>query len=194
MKKVIILIWKSILAGFLISLAGWIYLQCNNKIIGSVLFSIGLISIILLQANLFTGKIGYVDTKEKAIESIIILLINFATAYIIGLLYHYTNNVFSFQSRLIKTWYQILLDGFGCGILIYLAVELYNKTNNILLIILPVVCFILSGMEHSIADAFYFGASDFSWKGLGYICLIIIGNTMGSLFIRRLQLLCNKKD
>jgi hypothetical protein len=44
-----------------------------------------------------------VNTKEKAIESIIILLINFATAYIIGLLYRYTNNVFSFQSRLIKT-------------------------------------------------------------------------------------------
>lgn len=72
--------------------------------------------------------------------------------------------------------------------LIYGAVEGYKKTNNPLIIVLCVMGFILGGTEHVIADAFYFGAYEFSWKAFGYIWLIALGNSIGSLFIRGLQL------
>ena len=56
----------------------------------------------------------------------------------------------------------MLKDGFGCGVLIYLAVELYRKTHKFIPVIICVMAFILSGTEHSIADAFFLGASQFT--------------------------------
>ena len=86
-KNIFNLITKSILAGLLISLAGIIYLNCQNKIVGSLLFSLGLISVILFEANLFTGKIGYVNSKRSILDSLLILVFNLVTAAIVGLIY-----------------------------------------------------------------------------------------------------------
>ena len=63
-NKIVNIIIKSVLAGVLIALAGHIYLNCANKIVGAFLFSIGLIGVIVLQANLYTGKVGYVKSKS----------------------------------------------------------------------------------------------------------------------------------
>ena len=49
------LIRQSALAGILISLAGAIYINCANKIVGSLLFSIGLISVIVLVIGIALG-------------------------------------------------------------------------------------------------------------------------------------------
>ena len=86
-KNVFNLIVKSILAGLLISLAGIVYLNCPEKIVGSLLFSLGLISVILLEANLFTGKIGYVNSKQSILDSLLILVFNLVAATIVGLIY-----------------------------------------------------------------------------------------------------------
>ena len=182
------LVFKSVLAGFLIALAGIIYLQCPNKIVGACLFSIGLVAVIFLETNLFTGKIGYVNSKESAINAVIILLINCGAAFLVGCLYRVcVGTSLAMDSRIDKSWYRLIFDGVGCGALIYLAVELYKKSKNIIVIILPVVCFILAGFEHSIADCFYYGASELTLEGLYKIFLVIIGNSIGSLLIRFLQ-------
>ena len=76
---------------------------------------------------------------------------------------------------------------FSCGILIYLAVELYKKTKSFIPVIMCVMAFILSGAEHSIADAFYLGASQLSLVAFGKLGLIILGNAAGSLITRWLQ-------
>lgn len=176
-------IFKSILAALLICLGGAIYLACENKIVGSCLFSIGLISVIVLQADLFTGKIGYLN-KNNWVQIIIILLVNLLIAFLIGLLYQAVYGVQDlFLTKLEKPWYQLLSDGFICGVLIYLAVEIYKRVKNIIPVILCVMGFILSGAEHSIADMFYFGASSMSWYGFGMIWLIVLGNAIGSLGI-----------
>lgn len=54
-----IIIKKSILAGILIGLGVIINLQSENPIIGALLFSFGLLTIIRMQLNLYTGKIGF---------------------------------------------------------------------------------------------------------------------------------------
>ncbi len=81
----------------------------------------------------------------------------------------------------------MLFDGFGCGALIYLAVELYRRTKNFIPVIICVMAFILSGTEHCIADAFYLGASQLSWKAFGYLWLAVAGNSIGAVALHWLQ-------
>ena len=195
-------IFKSMLAGMLIAVAGAVFLSCQTmipdksiaKVVGSFLFSIGLISVLVLEADLFTGKIGYVDTWSKLGLASIALVFNLIIAFLIGLLYKginfsiiSANGAFPFDSRLAKEWYQLLFDGFICGILIYLAVELYKKTKSFIPVIMCVMAFILSGAEHSIADAFYLGASQLSLVAFGKLGLVIVGNAAGSLITHWLQ-------
>lgn len=180
---------KSALAGILIALAGAIYLNSPNKIIGALLFSVGLISVILTESNLYTGKIGYVHDRSTCVDAVFMLTVNLVSAFLVGLVYRGSFGATSaMNSRLTQTWYQLLLNGIGCGALIYLAVDLYKKTKSLIPVILGVMAFILAGFEHCIADAFYYGASELTWKGLGCIGLVIVGNTVGSLLIRFLQI------
>lgn len=50
---------KSILAGVLIGLGVIINLQSEIPALGALLFSFGLLTIINMQLNLYTGKIGF---------------------------------------------------------------------------------------------------------------------------------------
>lgn len=90
-------------------------------------------------------------------------------------------------SRLNKSILQLLLDSAGCGALIYIACEGWAKTQNPLLPIGCVAAFILAGFEHCVADAFYLGASGFSWQGVVLVLLVAAGNSIGSLVVRWLQ-------
>ena len=192
-NKLFILIVKSILAGVLIALAGHIYLNCTNKVVGAFLFSIGLIGIIVLQANLYTGKVGYVKSKKDFFELLVILGVNLVSAFLVGLLVRNSYDLgLPYESRLLKSEFRIFLDGVFCGMLIYLAVELYKKTSNLAPVIMCVMAFILAGFEHSIADAYFLGVQGLSLKGIYYMLLIVVGNGVGSLVIRHLQLLGEK--
>lgn len=186
------LVSKSTLAGLLISLGATAFLTADNKIVGALLFSIGLTAVILLEANLYTGKIGYVNSKAKLISAALILIQNLLVALVCGLIFYSTkNNICEnlWLNKLTKSWYEFLFDSIGCGICIYLSVELYKKTGSIFVIILGVLVFILSGFEHCIADIFYLSASmSFDLKSILYILIAIIGNSIGSLLIRFLQL------
>ena len=186
------LVSKSTLAGLLISLGATAFLTVDNKIVGALLFSIGLTAVILLEANLYTGKIGYVNSKAKLISAALILIQNLLVALVCGLIFYSTkNNICEnlWLNKLTKSWYEFLFDSIGCGICIYLSVELYKKTGSIFVIVLGVLVFILSGFEHCIADIFYLSAwMSFDLKSILYILIAIIGNSIGSLLIRFLQL------
>ena len=186
------LVSKSTLAGLLISLGATAFLTADNKIVGALLFSIGLTAVILLEANLYTGKIGYVNSKAKLISAALILIQNLLVALVCGLIFYSTkNNICEnlWLNKLTKSWYEFLFDSIGCGICIYLSVELYKKTGSIFVIVLGVLVFILSGFEHCIANIFYLSASmSFDLKSILYILIAIIGNSIGSLLIRFLQL------
>ena len=181
---------RSCLAGLLIAFAGAIYLNCENKIVGSLLFSVGLISVILFQADLFTGKVGYIDSKDTLKNSIIILVVNLLVAFLVGLIYRFCiGETTAMDSRLDKNVWRLLFDSYLCGICIYAAVEGFKMTNrkSILVIIIPVMCFILGKGEHCVADAFYYGSAALTWKGLGILGIVVLGNSAGSLTINYLK-------
>ena len=54
---------KSIMAGFVITLAAAIYLTISGAL-GAFMFSLGLLTILFFQFNLFTGKAGLLAQKE----------------------------------------------------------------------------------------------------------------------------------
>lgn len=188
MKNLYKLIIKSVLAGVLIALAGILYLNSPSKEIGAILFSIGLISVILLEANLFTGKVGYVKSKQDVLDLAIMLLFNLVSAFLVGLIYRSGNGSTSIMEiKVEKDLWKAFLDSVGCGMLIYLAVELYKKTKSMIPVILCVVGFILVGFEHCVANMFYIGASDLELIHFGYSLIYIVGNAIGSILIRLLQ-------
>jgi nitrite transporter NirC len=195
-KKLVNLVVKSALAGLLIGLAGVLFLQTENKIVGAVLFSIGLVSIILLGGNLFTGKVGYINSKETFLDSLIILIVNLVVAFLVGLLYRTCVGMApAADARLLKEWYRILFDATICGMCVFLSVDLYKRTTNILTIILPVVGFILAGGEHCIAYVVYLGAGAVTPLSLLYLVIMIVGNSLGALIVRFLsQAYLTKRD
>lgn len=187
--KLIKLIAKSVLAGVLIALAGIVYLNCSDEVVGSFLFSFGLCLVLILEAKLFTGVIGYCTTKKDFLDAGVILITNLISAYLVGLISGmgpmYDSAAAIVTTKMNTEWWITLLKSIGCGICIYGAVEGYKKTKSFVPVILGVMCFILAGFNHVVADAFYIGVARFG--SVQYLLLVAVGNAIGSILIRLLQ-------
>lgn len=203
MKYNIEILIKSILAGIMIGIGGTIYLSLDDKIVGSILFAIGLFVIVVYSFNLYTGKIGYLinNFNKKYIRELIITLIgNFIGTFFVGFILKYTR-IYTMISDKAKTLAEIKLNdtlisililSFFCGILMYLAVNTYKEVKDIgkyLAVFLGVIVFILCGFEHCIANMYYFSVSStWSLNTLLYLLVMILGNSLGGILIP----LCNK--
>jgi formate/nitrite transporter FocA (FNT family) len=94
-------------------------------------------------------------------------------------------------------WYSTLILSAFCGMLVYIAVEgfkvIEHHIGKYLVLILAIAGFIICGFEHSIANMFYyFLAGNFSVEAFISILLIVIGNSIGGLFIPSLKMLMKK--
>lgn len=204
MKAKIYIFIKGIIAGMCIGIGGFLFL--NGKSFGLItplaacLFPIGLILICNFDFFLYTGKICYLPLNIKnknflgyCLDLLMGLVGNSIGAILIALVLRfvlpYLNVVNTMVDvKLAYEWWQVLILGFFCGVLIYFAVEGFKSINNnfgkYIVLILCVVGFIIAGFEHSIADIFYFAyAKSFNFETLVTILLIILGNTFGGMFI-----------
>lgn len=184
MEKMITFV-KGIYAGFMIGLGGIVYLSVDNKIIGSMMFSFGLATIVVQGFNLFTGKIGFVKEWKEMPDMLIIIAGNYVGAYMAAILAGAANlNISStelVQKKLDNDPLNILLLSVFCGALMFLAIDNYKKSKNIVFVIAPVMIFILSGFEHSVASMFYFHlAGAYSLKASLYIVIMLVGNGIGA--------------
>lgn len=181
---------NSILAGFLIGIGGVAYLSLESHIIGAILFSFGLITIIARQYNLYTGKIGYLNTIKEIPSMLIILLGNFIGVILLGILAVNTNLSADdiCINKLSKSYLQVFFQAILCGFLMYFGVDTTNKTNNPLYAVFAVTIFILTGAEHCIANVFYFTVyNKWSWNIIIFILINIIGNSVGSILLHKLE-------
>ena len=197
MKKYLNYLIRGIFAGLMIGIGGTIYLSLDNKIIGSFLFSIGLLMICMYNMNLYTGKIGYVVVNKKSylIELLCTLVGNFIGTFVLAL--GMLNSRFSgigdkaktiCEMKLNDNLISILILSCLCGILMYIAVNNYKKHSTsigkYMGIFMCVMVFILSGFEHSVANMFYFSvASMLSWNTLLYLFVMVMGNSIGAILI-----------
>jgi formate/nitrite transporter FocA (FNT family) len=78
----------------------------------------------------------------------------------------------------------VILKGIFCGILMFIAADVYKTKKSYLGAFICVPVFILAGSEHSIADMYYFCAAGvFSLDALFFIILVAIGNAIGGILI-----------
>lgn len=181
---------KSILAGILIGLSGFAFLSISNKIIGAILFSLGLMAVVLLEQKLYTGLIGYAKYSDL-FDVLIVLVGNFLGSALMGVICHplvQEQSADIITNKLNIAPFETFIKSIICGMLIYLAVELYKHKQDLLCLIIPVTIFVLTNTEHCIANMFYcFASSQFDIRMLYFIPICIVGNSIGSIIIRLLQ-------
>lgn len=79
---------------------------------------------------------------------------------------------------------EVFIASILCGIIIYICVEAYRKSGAWQVSIIGVPVFILIGAEHSIADVcFAFASKSISLDIILFICVVAIGNAIGSIVI-----------
>ena len=191
-------------AGILISIGGAVYLACDNKYVGSLLFTVALVCICYQGYSLYTGKICYIPQKHGKEEFSVLLtgllgnviattVCGYALAYAIPKLREAGLNAGTLKLQ--QEMPQTFIRAFFCGILIFLAVDIFKNHKTPLGIILCIPVFILSGFEHSVADMFYFAVSGMvSFKAFVFIWIVVLGNSAGGMLLPLLSLLGGKKD
>ena len=180
-------------AGIMITIGGSVFLACDSRYVGAVLFSVALLCICYLGHYLFTGKIGYLvdDHSGKNIAYLIVgLLINLAVTFLLGMLIRVALPALGetaetlCTAKLNQSFLNTFIRACFCGVLMFAAVEIFKEKKTPVGIIFCIPVFILSGFEHSIADMFYFGASGiFDAKILSFEAAAVLGNAVGSVVL-----------
>ena len=188
---------KGGLSALMISIGGSVFLACENRYVGAALFSVALFTICLMQFNLYTGKIGFMvnSHKKEDFKALLFgLLGNFLGCIIFGLLIRVGIPSIAKTAEIVSSAKLEQIRAFFCGVLMYVAVWSYREKSSVIGIFVCIPVFILSGFEHSIADMFYLSAGGFfNFNALLYIFLIVIGNSVGGMFIPAVQKLVNYK-
>lgn len=170
-------------AGMLIGVGGYANLISQNKILGALLFSFGLVSILELSLPLYTGRIAYVGDGAGLIDLSIMLIANFAGAALLGLFVWWTNPFLADAVVSVKAgtpYANLLFSSYLCGICVYCAVEGFKRTKSLLAIMLPVFLFVYCGFDHCIANMFYSAASSIPIS-FRKILVAALGNSFGAL-------------
>lgn len=190
---------SAILAGVLIGIGGTVNLSVGG-IAGSLLFAVGLFSIVVFGLNLFTGKVGYLLEQPVTylMDLVVIWCGNLIGTYLTGLAVRHTRIYEKIgqpekvgaivDAKLSDGMLSIFILSIFCGLLMYIAVDTYKKNSNpisqVVAIFVPVSVFILSGFEHVVANMFYFSlANIWNVQALLLILVMTIGNSLGALLI-----------
>ena len=174
-------------AGLLIGIAGLVFLHVGG-LGGAILFAFGLMSVTITKTLLFTGKAGYLPYKES-LQLLPMVVLNalgcLITAYIAS--YSINDNALStlhtiMAAREAASWYGIMVMSIGTGVIVSLAIYGLRK-GSYLPLLYGVPVFIMCGLPHSIADAFYYWAAILNgefeaWMVIAWI-MSVVGNYIG---------------
>ena len=186
-----------VLAGVMVSIGGTVLLSVDNRYAGAVLFCIALLAICYFGFNLYTGKVGFLWDNHDA-EALSMAFLGLAGNFLGTLLAGWLiaaalpqlrdAALTACEKRLTQLPVQTVIRGFFCGVLMYTAVWIYREKKTALGILFCIPVFILAGFEHSIADMFYFSlAGLFTPRAALFILLVVLGNSLGGLFIPAVQ-------
>ena len=183
----------SILAGVAISIGCIIYLLCSNKIVGAILFSVGILMVMEFKFLLFTGYVPKErenqPVKEYLINSAFVFIGNLLGAMLTALVISLTRLQDSIYTaakaicevKLSDNLLSIFILSILCGIIIAAIVKAENYKMQVLYVAMMIAVFILSGYEHVVANAFYLSItlSIFTWQGLLFMLVCLLGNFAG---------------
>ena len=196
---------SSILSGIAVAIAGWGYLACKDiempykEILGAVLFSFGLLTVVNYKLKLYTGTAGFVELRDSngkcrllgAIgELLFILAGNIMGCLLVALLLRCSpldlGNAAKgiLNLRLTTGPLNAGLLAIGCGFIMTTVVT-FAREGKPLTLLFGVPLFIFCGFPHCLADAFYYLAAPVSFTSsrladiaVLYPCLVV-GNFIG---------------
>jgi formate/nitrite transporter len=209
-----ILLVQGILAGMYIALGaiGYLKLAANTadpglgSFLGAFVFPVGIIAILLMQAELFTSDtmvmVAVYDGRTKINKILGILLLIFVAnmigAIIIALMTQasgiFNENIMALVSekaihKVHMPAGQLFVSGILCNILVStgvcLAYSCKEEISKIVVVWLAIAVFILSGTEHVVANMYYlftayFGGADITLLDVFYnLSVVAIGNFIG---------------
>lgn len=190
---------ESIFAGLLIAMGGAMYLAIGG-VVGAIMFSLGLLTILHFQLRLFTGKAGLLLSGDirpvrlgliwcgnllgTGIGAMLCLLVSWSDKH--GFMQGATNIM---NTRISNMWFENIILGIFCGLLMYVAVTAYETKPWVT--VMCVSAFILSGFNHCIADMFYFFMAS-PHINIGLAAITILCTTIGNVIGCNLIPLCQK--
>ena len=196
--KYVKIFFSAVLAGVVISIGGTVFLSLDNKVLGALMFTVGLFTICTFGFHLFTGKVCYVfeNGADYALALPVIWLGNLCGTVLTAFLESLTRIGPALQEKAAVLCAVKLGDGIGsifllavlCNILIYIAVDGFGKNphelGKYLSLLFGVMVFILCSFEHCVANMYYFSiAGVWSMKTLGYVLVMTLGNAVGGVLI-----------
>ncbi|MCR5185474.1 MAG: formate/nitrite transporter family protein [Bacilli bacterium] len=211
MIKQLLVFLKGILAGLAIGVGGFLYVLMTflvegelGKVLGSLVFAIGLFTVCTFSLMLYTGKIGMVFEKKQEtsfyISLPVMLLGNTIGAFGLGALCYliFKNNTNEFYQAALNTansrlsfnnfndFLMCCVRSFLCGVCVYLAVKSFAldrlKPLGISLLVFFVFLFVYCGFQHCIANMFYFGFAGTYQKEVWLdLALVILFNSFGPI-------------
>lgn len=215
-KECAVFCLMAVLSGFMIGIGGTASLLANRlfgdvgKLIGAVLFSLGIYAIVTYGMKLFTGMVA--DIPKMGIKNMwrlpICFLGNVVGVAIVAVLAANSPladkviaqgaitiaGKLSAENWALKSFCSAIL----CGWLITLSVwaSKYAPKKNLsasIEVIFPVVVFAFCGFDHSVANMLYFYfLGELSWRVVGYILASILGNIVGGVLLPLVILLKEK--
>ena len=179
-----------------------------TRVLGGLVFSLGLILVIVAGAELFTGNnlmvMAWADRKITTTELLRNWIVVYAAnalgaaglAIVVYLANHGAMNAGAVGAVYVKIaaaktalpFAEAFFKGVLCNLLVCLAVWLalagHSVVDKILAILFPITAFVAAGFEHSVANMYFLtlGAllSDVSWSGIAAnLVPVTLGNILG---------------
>jgi len=182
--KVWQLLLLGILAGLYIGFGGQLFLVTVaaglGKLLGALMFSVGLILVVVAGAELFTGNVaivigvmGGIVTKRRMLKNWIVVYIgNFVGSVVFAVLMAESglfgtsdalNTLGELASKVAAAkasipFWEAFIRGIFCNMLVILAIIMAiiskDVISKIFCIIFPITCFVACGFEHCVANMY----------------------------------------
>lgn len=208
--KYFLAVYKGILAGLAIGLGGFLFTLMTyalpnelGKILGALLFPIGLSIVCIFKLFLFTGKIGLVfeskQTKDFYINLPLMYIGNIIGSLILGYIcFAIFKNTDLFSRISVITinktnfdigyeyYLMLIVKSLITGLCVYLAVKSYglikNKFVGVFLIFVFIFIFVYIGGDHCVANMYYFSFAN-SWTDYAILNIVLatICNSIGTI-------------
>ena len=192
------LLGSAVLAGVAISLGCIAFLSIGG-VIGAVLFTFGLLTVIHYKLSLYTGTCGFVElfslkrNISQGWQTILLIILGNAIGCLLTALLTSVGG-FSFgpsllalmDNRMSLSLLEIFVRAIGCGFIMTTVVK-FAREGRFLPLLFGIPLFICCGFLHSIADTFYYslasiiGGLNYHWNiGLvSSLATTYLGNYVG---------------
>ena len=210
----------SFCSGVMIGVGGSAFLLAYSifgswgKLIGSLLFSLGILAIVMFEMKLFTGLIS--DIPEMGAKNFwrlpVCFVMNMLGVLVTAVLVYYSplaDSVVPMAKEMMSAKLDAELWGVKafcssilCGFLITLSIGAVNYAprkglSTTVGVMFPIVVFAFCGFDHSVANTLYIFFLGYTWKAVGYLLICVVGNIVGGVILPILSLFriwSNKAD